>query len=147
MNLLSLNMRGWGDRSKRRRLATNIHSGCFDFICIQETKREVVDEREVGVLWGAKPFKFIFHPSTGLSGGLLCSWVESGWAVSSTFNGEGFLGVSISFQSSLVHVINVYAPCSIVAKRRLWNDLIMLKQSIGEGEWCVVGDFNAISSV
>lgn len=40
MNILSLNVRGLGDSSKRRHLATFIKRGKFDVICFQETKRE-----------------------------------------------------------------------------------------------------------
>jgi hypothetical protein len=29
-------------------------------------------------------------------------------------------------------------------KRRLWNSLIMSKGGFGDGNWCVIGDFNAV---
>lgn len=71
MNILSLNMRGWGDRGKRRQLVALINSRSFDFICVQETKREVMVEQEVGMLWGNRSFQWIHQPSRGSSGGIL----------------------------------------------------------------------------
>lgn len=44
MNLLSLNIRGWGDHGKRRQLVSLINSRSFDFVCIQETKRGIMVE-------------------------------------------------------------------------------------------------------
>jgi hypothetical protein len=41
-------------------------------------------------------------------------------------------------------VVNVYSKCDISAKRRLWNNLLACKRGIGDGRWCVVGDFNAV---
>lgn len=41
--------------------------------------------------------------------------------------------------------VNIYAPCSTLAKRGVWAELLVLKQNLGEGEWCIVGDFNAIT--
>ncbi|PNX57068.1 cysteine-rich receptor-like protein kinase, partial [Trifolium pratense] len=31
-----------------------------------------------------------------------------------------------------------------ISKRRLWNNLLNCKRGLGDGRWCVVGDFNAI---
>lgn len=42
-------------------------------------------------------------------------------------------------------VVNIYAPCNIAGKRKLWEDLRMTKTGFGKGKWCLVGDFNAVS--
>lgn len=52
MNIMSLNMRGLGDNSKRRRLAKIINSGNFDLVCLQETKREFIEDYVVENMWG-----------------------------------------------------------------------------------------------
>ncbi|MCH98111.1 endonuclease/exonuclease/phosphatase family protein, partial [Trifolium medium] len=41
-------------------------------------------------------------------------------------------------------VVNVYSKCDMVSKRRLWNNIIMSKAGFGSGNWCVLGDFNAV---
>jgi hypothetical protein len=43
-------------------------------------------------------------------------------------------------------VVNVYAKCDIAAKRRLWEDLLGVKTSLGDGKWCILGDFNSVVS-
>lgn len=57
------------------------------------------------------------------------------------------VGVSAIFQNSVVYIISVYAPYSIATKRRLRAELLNIKQNFGRGEWCIVGDFNAVTSV
>jgi hypothetical protein len=32
-------------------------------------------------------------------------------------------------------------------KRKLWEDLVALKESMGSGLWCVAGDFNVVSNI
>jgi hypothetical protein len=41
-------------------------------------------------------------------------------------------------------LVNVYSKCDLASKRRLWSDIIRLKEEYGDGIWCVVGDFNAV---
>jgi hypothetical protein len=44
----------------------------------------------------------------------------------------------------VLNLVNVYSPCSITGKKKLWEDLLSLKQQYGGKEWCIGGDFNAI---
>jgi exonuclease III len=41
-------------------------------------------------------------------------------------------------------VVNVYSKCDLPAKRRLWDRLVELRRSMGEGAWCILGDFNLV---
>lgn len=43
------------------------------------------------------------------------------------------------------HLVNVYSPCTLEGKRRVWRDLVMSKRGFGGEAWCVAGDFNAVS--
>lgn len=147
MNILSLNLRGWGDSEKRRQLASLIRTGKFDFICLQETKRESLDNNQIGQLWGNYQFDWSFMPSRGLSGGILSSWLVDSWSVNFSFKGVGFVGVCAVSRGILIYVVNVYAPCSLIEKRKGWEELKRLKMSFARGEWCVVGDFNSVTSV
>ena len=42
--------------------------------------------------------------------------------------------------------VNVYAPCDLVGKRVLWDELRQLRASNPPGLWCFLGDFNSIRS-
>jgi exonuclease III len=44
----------------------------------------------------------------------------------------------------VLHIVNVYSPCNLLGKKRLWEELVTVKQQSGVGEWCVGGDFNAV---
>lgn len=54
-----MNIWGWSDRDKRHHLASVINLGKFDFICLQEPKREVIEESQVGLLWGNQPYDWL----------------------------------------------------------------------------------------
>lgn len=41
-------------------------------------------------------------------------------------------------------IVNVYAKCNTEAKRRLWDRLILARTYLGEGGWCIMGDFNVV---
>lgn len=41
-------------------------------------------------------------------------------------------------------VIIVYSKCDLPAKKRLWEKLIEFRRSLGEGVWCILGDFNSV---
>lgn len=41
-------------------------------------------------------------------------------------------------------IINVYAKCDLEAKKRLWDRLLISRRNLGEGGWCILGDFNVV---
>lgn len=43
-----------------------------------------------------------------------------------------------------VNIVNVYSPCYVSHKRRLWNDLKDLVKDEMEARWCILEDFNTI---
>lgn len=124
MNILSINLREWGDVAKHRQLASLIRTGGFDFICLQETKREVTQEKQIGLLWGNQLFNSVAKPSRGLSGGILSSWLVGSWSVKFTFIGSGFVGVPMYLQNFIIYVVNVYVPCSLTEKQKGWKELL-----------------------
>ncbi|GKU90763.1 hypothetical protein SLEP1_g4714 [Rubroshorea leprosula] len=44
-----------------------------------------------------------------------------------------------------VYIVNVYSPCDIEGKRLLWEE-IKKAVTTSRGNWCVLGDFNAVKS-
>lgn len=44
----------------------------------------------------------------------------------------------------LCYVVNVYTPCNLAGKRKLWEVLRKVKNSFGPGLWCLVGDYNSV---
>jgi exonuclease III len=95
-------------------------------------------------LWGHNDVRWIAKNPVGFSGGMLIIWNSVFFNLRNSFSGDGFLGVSVDREGDVLHIVNVYAPCNISGKKKLWEDLSMLKQQIGGGKWCVGGDFNAV---
>lgn len=72
--MISLNIRGLGDRKKRSVVRELVVKEKLDFICLQETKVSSGDDRLVAMLWGNKEVQWVFSGSDGASGGLCCLW-------------------------------------------------------------------------
>ncbi|MCI26559.1 hypothetical protein A2U01_0047755, partial [Trifolium medium] len=96
-------------------------------------------------LWGHSGVEWVSKSSVGLSGGMLLLWNSGLFRLKHVFNGEGFLGISAEEDGKLIYIFNVYSPCSLQGKRRLWQELLNLKHNCQDGDWCVAGDFNAVS--
>ena len=75
--MLAWNACGLGGRDKRRVLRNVIRKNNIDFICVLETKLEIVDEKIVNAVWGRECRSWYVVPSLGLSGGVLCIWNHS----------------------------------------------------------------------
>ncbi|XP_045810036.1 uncharacterized protein LOC123904409 [Trifolium pratense] len=65
MKILSLNMSGWGNTAKRRRLSSLIQSGVFEMCLLQETKRSDFDDFMIQNLWGNYNVDWLTKESTG----------------------------------------------------------------------------------
>lgn len=146
MNILSYNVRGLGDGAKQRRIRILINSGKFDLCMLQETKRVDIDIRLIWKLWGNEEVQYAVKESTGLSGGLICLWKKNSLNLISQFDGDGFIGLSCLIEGVVFHFVNIYSPCSLEGKRQLWIRILYLKSTLAQGEWCIGGDFNAVTS-
>ena len=54
-----------------------------------------------------------------------------------------FFGFDVKI-GSIFHFVNVYSPCILAGKHKLWADLVMSKR-VFSGSFWYVEDFNAIS--
>ncbi|XP_045791747.1 uncharacterized protein LOC123886474 [Trifolium pratense] len=144
MKIVSLNLRGWGSSAKRRRLSQLLVSGMFDLCLLQETKKATFDDYMIEHLWGHKNVEWVAKESVGLSGGLLIMWNAGLFKVKFSFTSDSFLGLCVEWKEGTLYIINVYSPCNLSGKRKLWNDLLEFKLNNEQGDWCVGGDFNAV---
>lgn len=114
---------------------------------MQETKRESLEDFAVENLWGSQKIEWIAKPSVGFSGGLLLMWKSGMWSLKFSFSGRGFVGVCLEWHTVVIFFVNVYAPWSTIDRRNVWEENRQLKFSCIKGEWCVLGEFNAVSSM
>ncbi|XP_035834307.1 uncharacterized protein LOC110887623 [Helianthus annuus] len=90
------------------------------FVAIQETQIDEVSPECVSKFWGGPNFCMEYVGALGRSGGLLCMW-----------------------DPLELNVVNIYAPHRVLDKRALWNCLLDVISS-GNGQWVLLGDFNAV---
>lgn len=146
MIVLSFNTRGVGGLLKRKKIRELVKEQRVDFLAIQQTKKEVITEALCRNLWGDDNFRWAFLPSVGNSGGILSIWRKSKSNLIYSFVGEGIVGVCLEWGPLRRRclVVNVYSKCDLVGKQRLWEKLVWLRNSLGVGAWCLIGDFNFV---
>lgn len=147
MIVLSFNIRGLGGRNKINKIKELVRNHKVDFLAIQETKMEDFTSSFCYNLWGSDDCQWVFRPSEGNSGGLLSIWRKSLANFHYSFVGESFVGVSLEWgeRKHRCVLINVYAMCEVVAKKRLWERLVLARRNLGGGAWCILGDFNSVA--
>jgi hypothetical protein len=97
-------------------------------------------------LWGSEDCSLAFLPVVGASGGILSMWSKVNSNFLFSFVGEGYVGVCLEWGMSKTkcYLLNIYSKCDLASKRILWSNIISIKEEYGEGNWCVLGDFNAV---
>ncbi|XP_058775213.1 uncharacterized protein LOC131649469 [Vicia villosa] len=141
----TLNIRGGGSSVKRKRINKIIKEGRAEVFLIQESKLEKVDQAIISSLWSFEKVGWSFTKSEGRSGGIITLWKEETVDVIMSFRGEGYLGIKVKWKEKIFYIVNVYSPCSLNLKRKLWRDLLEAKTKFSDGEWCIADDFNSVS--
>ncbi|GLT95878.1 hypothetical protein SLE2022_135350 [Rubroshorea leprosula] len=145
MKFVSFNVRGLGGSVKRRELGNLVRVEKPDFLFIEETKLEEVEEGLCKMLWYSDEFGWSMKSSVGASGGLLCVWNRTVFVKLEEFTGDGYLGIKGVWGSKEEPCVfvNVYAPSDRRSKAALWDEL---SQKITEegGRWLLAGDYNVV---
>lgn len=145
MILSSFKIRGLEGLVKRNAIKDLVRLEKVDFLAIQETKLEVISDSLCFNIWGGEDCQWIYLPAVGNSGGLLSIWCKSVASLIFSFSGESFVGVCLEWGVlKRCFIVNVYSKCNMSGKRILWENLAALKNNLGNGAWCFLGDFNAV---
>jgi hypothetical protein len=77
---------------------------------------------------------------------VLSIWCKSAASLLFSFTGDSFVGVCLEWREikRRCFIVNVYSKCNISGKRILWEHLVELKNNLGRGAWCILGDFNVV---
>lgn len=108
MRIIILNIRGLGGRSKKSEIRELVAKEKVEFLCLQETKLDVVDERLAYILWGNSECNWVFSGSEGMSGGLCCIWDKDVFVRTELWGKKGLLGVLGLWKVVPVNLVNVY---------------------------------------
>lgn len=112
MKMISWNIKGIGNEFKRRELKGRLDREKPDFVCVQGTKKEMIQARLCQAIWGSTGFDWAFRASSGRLEGMLCIWNSSMFHKSSVCEGEGFLYVKGIWGNSNFPcaIVNIYSP-------------------------------------
>lgn len=146
MNIITYNVRGLGKGVKWAAIRRLIAKEKADMICIQETKKEMIDKTTCQALWGDPTVSWEMLPASNSAGGILCMWSHDNFKLESKISGNGFIRMTGQWikEAMQVHIVAVYLPCDIQNKRTLWNAINEMKSANNGGLWCITGDFNSI---
>ncbi|GKV30558.1 hypothetical protein SLEP1_g39359 [Rubroshorea leprosula] len=139
---------GLGSMLKRKEVAKLVQVERPNFLFLQETKLEEMDEGLCGMVWHSKGFEWVVKRSIGALGGLLCVWDRMNFSKLGQFTGDGYLGIKglWGLKKEMCYLVNVYAPTNRTKKAKLWDELRQMIMEEG-GRWLIAGDFNAVHSI
>ncbi|KAJ0555890.1 putative AP endonuclease 1, Endonuclease/exonuclease/phosphatase superfamily [Helianthus annuus] len=145
MNFMSINIRGIGGIDKPAWISKLTREHKISFLCMQETQTSNLDPVTVGRFWGKVDMEWDFVDARGRSGGIVSAWDPGIFSKQGEIKNESFLVVTgrIAGSDIILNIVNVYAPCDVMRRRELWDELKRIKVS-KEGLWILIGDFNEV---
>ncbi|GJW43640.1 RNA-directed DNA polymerase, eukaryota [Tanacetum coccineum] len=119
--------------------------GCMKDIEEIETKMELVDLFSIRACWGNLTFDYVFSPSVGNSGGILCVWDSNMFHKENSSVSDYFVAIMGKWRPNNKNllIISVYAPQDLAEKKMLWQYLNILIDR-WNGDVIVMGDFNEV---
>lgn len=94
MNIMTFNIIGCDNASKRRRISQIIQKESIDVYFIQETKIQDMTEVIVKGLWGYDPLGWSAKGEVGKFGGVLIVWKLGSITPNYSFKGRGFIVIN-----------------------------------------------------
>nr|GFA86543.1 RNA-directed DNA polymerase, eukaryota [Tanacetum cinerariifolium] len=118
------------------------------FVAIQETKMENIDLFSIKTLWGNFAFDYVFSPSVGYPGGILCAWDPNLFHKDNSIVSDSFVAIKGTWipLATKILIIYVYALQGLNDKRMLW-ELLGHMIDTWDGECVLFGDFNEVHSI
>ena len=142
-NVLCWNIRGLNSGDKQLALSNAINASGCSVLCLQETKKPVIDHAFIKSCCPRRFDQFAFVPSRGASGGILTIWKSSVFSGTVVSNDTHVLVTTfVSTQSSQSWTLaNVYGPCAGEERDIFTNWLYDVNIPNGQ-DWLLLGDFN-----
>jgi ribonuclease HI/exonuclease III len=142
MKIISWNVRGINASDKRQRIKQQLDSSKADIILLQETKLSQGNYEKSIMTW--KGWCSVHMQGMGASGGLGILWNPKTVQVQLIQQQANWQLVKVQHFQLTFHLFNVYGPSATNDKRRLWETLTGVIQSIQVLNVIMGGDFNAI---
>lgn len=93
----------------------------IDLLCLQETKKEHIDNSMCQALWGNPDMNWEIQPVVNTAGGLLCIWSDKSFKVDRKVSGSGYIMLEGTWigEDQKLFIVNIYALCDPCSKRAL----------------------------
>lgn len=127
----------------------NRSKGAVEMLLLQETKLLSIDKRICGALLGDRNFEWKASPSINRAGGLLCTWRKGVFRLQECIVDRSFIGLC-GFWGDEIRpciIINIYSPCNMLGKCRMWTESLEWRANSTVTLWCLAGDFNVVRAV
>jgi exonuclease III len=125
LKILSWNVRGLNDKSKRLHVRNLLKLWGANVICLQETKLDLVTRNLMRSLWGSHHVDWLYCGSDGASGGILVMWDTR--VAEKIEDAVGNFLVSCKFRSILNQqkwlFTGVYGPQTNRDRLLMWEEL------------------------
>jgi len=140
MKILSWNVRGANDSSKRKVIKTFIRNQRVDVICIQETKIQAMSDYIARSIGSGRFIEWKAVNAEGASGGILVCWDKRSLEVLDWEEGQFTLSCRFRNVENGVSWIftGVYGPFSKMEREALWDELGAIR-GLWEDPWCIGG--------
>ena len=118
----------------------------IQFIALQKREKDFIDLEFGKRLWGDYDMSWKVIPTNNTARGLLCCQGNVVFSMSRMHKGNGFLANEDNWRDNneVITLVNVYSPCDLEGKRRLWRELLDYKNSSNVFRRCIMEDFNSV---
>ena len=147
LRLLSWNVCGANNSSKRKVIKALIRSQRVDLFCLQEMKIQAMSEGVVRSLGTGRFLDWGAMDAHGSAGGILICWDKRTLEVLEMEVGHFSISCRLrNVEDGFVWIFTgVYGPFSREEREMLWEELGAIR-GFWDDSWCLGGDFNVILS-
>ncbi|RVX14593.1 hypothetical protein CK203_012099 [Vitis vinifera] len=143
MKILSWNVRGANDSSKRKVIKTFIRNQRVDVICIQETKIQAMSDNIARSIGSGRFLEWKAVNAEEASGEILIYWDKRSLEILDWEEGQFTLSCRFrNVENGAIWIFTgVYGLFSKVEREALWDELGAIR-GLWEDPWCIGRDFN-----
>ena len=147
LRLVSWNVWGANDSSKRKVIKAMIRSQRADLVCIQETKIQTMTEGVVRSLGSGRFLDWGAMGAQGSAGGILVCWDKRSLELLEMEVGNFSISCRLkNVEDGLVWIFTgVYGSCNRKEREALWEELGAIR-GLWDEPWCLGRDFNVTLS-
>jgi exonuclease III len=145
IKIITWNVRGINDKSKRSLIRNFIKSENPDIVCLQETKLSLLPENIYRQIFSRRYDKGICLLAHGTSGGIILTWKKSMFTCDGRILKENVItaDLRLMMDDQMIRITGVYGPTTGTHRTKFLQQ-IREQKSMHDEPWMICGDFNLI---